>query len=209
MTTLSQPHAHPRVTIGAVGAAPNANGATLTGQALVLELASTSFPGLITAAEKTKLNNLSGTNTGDVTLGAFGATPNANGLSLVNQVLNMQPASATNPGGVSTGAQTFAGSKTFNDTVNLGVGSGNAMVVASQGRIAWASGRYIQPNEATGDLFLASFGVYASGKVKAATGLGCGNSAAASTPGTVTKKMEVFDMDGVSLGFVAIYNAIT
>jgi hypothetical protein len=136
MTTLSQPHAHPRVTLGAVGAAPNANGATLTGQALVLELASTSFPGLITAAEKTKLNNLSGANTGDVTLGAFGATPNANGLSLVNQVLNMQPASATNPGGVSTTTQTFAGDKTFNNVVASAVASGSdAFTVLAGARI--------------------------------------------------------------------------
>lgn len=38
---------------------------------------------------------------------------------------------------------------------------------------------------------------------------GIGNDAAASTPGTVVKKMEVFDEAGVSLGFIAIYDAIT
>ncbi len=47
------------------------------------------------------------------------------------------------------------------------------------------------------------------GKLVASAGLGVGNSAAATTPGTVTKKMEVFDASGVSLGFVPIYNAIT
>jgi hypothetical protein len=35
------------------------------------------------------------------------------------------------------------------------------------------------------------------------------NSAAAGTPGTVTKKIEVFDVAGASLGFVAVYDAIT
>lgn len=35
------------------------------------------------------------------------------------------------------------------------------------------------------------------------------NSAAATTPGTVVKKMEVFDAKGTSLGFVPIYNTIT
>jgi len=35
------------------------------------------------------------------------------------------------------------------------------------------------------------------------------NTAAATTPGTVVKKMEVFDAAGASLGFVAIYGAIT
>lgn len=48
-----------------------------------------------------------------------------------------------------------------------------------------------------------------AGKVQATGGIGVGNSAAATTPGTVTKKMEVFDADGASLGFVAIYDAIT
>jgi len=46
-------------------------------------------------------------------------------------------------------------------------------------------------------------------KVIGATGLGVGNSAAATTLGTVTKKMEVFDANGTSLGFVPIYNSIT
>lgn len=52
-----------------------------------------------------------------LSLAAFGSTPNANGLSLSGGVLNMQPASATQPGGVSTGSQTFAGTKTFSNVV--------------------------------------------------------------------------------------------
>ncbi len=59
----------------------------------------------------------SGTNTGDVTLGAFGSSPNANGASLSGQVLTLQPADGSNPGGVSTTTQTFAGAKTFSSTV--------------------------------------------------------------------------------------------
>ena len=39
--------------------------------------------------------------------------------------------------------------------------------------------------------------------------LGVGNSAAATTPGTVVKKIEVFDATGVSLGFIAVYDAIS
>lgn len=46
-------------------------------------------------------------------------------------------------------------------------------------------------------------------KLLAALGIGVGNSAAGSTPGTVVKKMEVFDASGSSLGFVPIYDAIT
>jgi hypothetical protein len=46
------------------------------------------------------------------------------------------------------------------------------------------------------------------GQVRAAS-LGVGNSAAATTLGAVVKKMQVFDASGASLGFVAIYDAIT
>lgn len=46
-------------------------------------------------------------------------------------------------------------------------------------------------------------------KVVAVQGIGVGNSAAATTPGTVVKKMEVFDASGNSLGFVPIYSSIT
>lgn len=60
-------------------------------------------------------NPNSGTNTGDVTLGAFGSTPNASAASLTGQALTMQPASATYPGGVSTAAQSFSGVKSFVD----------------------------------------------------------------------------------------------
>lgn len=46
-------------------------------------------------------------------------------------------------------------------------------------------------------------------KFIAALGIGVGNAAAATTPGTVTNKIEVFDATGASLGFVPVYNAIT
>lgn len=55
-----------------------------------------------------------------VTLTAFGSTPNANGLSLSTQALNMQPADATNPGGVSTAQQNFGGTKSFGAGVRVG-----------------------------------------------------------------------------------------
>lgn len=102
---------------------PAANGAQDVSNQLILQSASVTVPGLVNlttqsfAGNKTftgtiAASNLSGTNTGDVTLAAFGSAPNANGLSLSGQVLNMQPASASQPGGVSTAAQTFAGIKT-------------------------------------------------------------------------------------------------
>lgn len=58
-------------------------------------------------------SNLSGTNTGDVTVGAVGASPNANGATLAGQVLNLEPANASNPGVITTGTQEFSGLKQF------------------------------------------------------------------------------------------------
>ena len=46
-------------------------------------------------------------------------------------------------------------------------------------------------------------------KFLATAGLGIGNSASATTPGSVVRKMEVFDASGASLGFVPIYGSIT
>lgn len=58
-------------------------------------------------------------------------------------------------------------------------------------------------------------GIYAAKKIisntflVATSGLCVGNSAAATTPGSVVKKIEVFDTAGTSLGFVPVYSAIT
>jgi len=67
------------VTLTAVGASPNADGASLSGQALTLQPADGTNPGLLTAASQTiggtktftgsiSASNLSGTNTGDQTI---------------------------------------------------------------------------------------------------------------------------------------------
>lgn len=56
----------------------------------------------ITIVDGAQTITISSTSAGDVTIGAFGSTPNANGLSINgSQVLNMQPADATHPGGIS------------------------------------------------------------------------------------------------------------
>jgi hypothetical protein len=46
-------------------------------------------------------------------------------------------------------------------------------------------------------------------KLITAVGLGVGNSAAATALGSVTRKREVFDASGASLGVVPFYDAIT
>lgn len=55
----------------------------------------------------------SGANTGDVTITAFGTTPDAKGASISGQAITLQPADGTHPGLVSILAQSFAGIKTF------------------------------------------------------------------------------------------------
>lgn len=65
-----------------------------------------------------------------ISLAAFGSTANANGASLSgtdSQTITLQPASVSFPGGVSTAAQTFAGSKSIRDGLACGAsGAPNA-----------------------------------------------------------------------------------
>lgn len=56
--------------------------------------------------------NLSGDNTGDVTIDSVGSA-SADGASLAGQVLSLSPADSTHPGIVTTGSQSLAGTKTF------------------------------------------------------------------------------------------------
>lgn len=67
-----------------------------------------------------KINNRYSRITGggsSTTIGTFSTTGNANGLSISSGVLTAHAATATTPGMVSTGAQTWAGEKTFNDRI--------------------------------------------------------------------------------------------
>lgn len=73
--------------------------------------------GNIVAIGTASASNLSGSNTGDVTLGAFGSTPDNKGATLTGQALVLQPADPTHPGSVTAGSQTFGGAKTFNGTL--------------------------------------------------------------------------------------------
>ncbi len=62
--------------------------------------------------------------TGITALGAFGSTPNSNGASISGVTLTIQPANGSNPGGISTSAQTMgAGAKTFTTAPVVPAGS--------------------------------------------------------------------------------------
>ncbi len=77
----------------------------------------------------------SGTNTGDVTVGAIGSTPGANGSSLASQVLTLQPADATYGGVVTAVAQTFAGAKSLVTGQPTTPASGTGITVNSSGEL--------------------------------------------------------------------------
>lgn len=73
-------------------------------------------------------------NTGVTTLAAIGATANANGATISGSTLNLQPASASFGGVVTTGSQTFAGSKTFDylgGTEGTNLTTGTSLIMAT------------------------------------------------------------------------------
>ena len=116
------------VTFAPIGNLPNANAATVVSNQITLQPASATLGGLVSNTTQSFLGdktivgnisatNLSGLNTGNVSLAGVGAIPNANGASLVGQTLNLQPANSTNPGLITATGQTIGGSKTFVDSV--------------------------------------------------------------------------------------------
>lgn len=128
------------------------------------------------------------------TNGAYGISQNlqtAAGAFTTPYILNFAA------GGIGKGA-----GSTITRTVNY---FGSDQTVGTNN--AWASDNV----SFTGDWLFNFTSTRASsiaGQVRVAS-LGVGNRAAATTPGSVTGKFEVFDMSGGSLGFAALYDAIT
>ena len=87
----------------------NAKQATIT-------LTTTGTSGVATLVGST-LNVPNYADGGVLSLSAIGGTANANAATISGTVLNLQPASASFGGVVTTGTQTFAGSKTFNNDI--------------------------------------------------------------------------------------------
>jgi hypothetical protein len=121
---------------------PNSTGMFMTAggagsaQKLQLTPADATSPGVVTEVAQTfggnktftgaiSASNLSNTNTGNVSLLSFGVASNAAGLTLTAQQLNLEPADASNPGGVSTTTQSLAGLKTFDNGVRFATTGGS------------------------------------------------------------------------------------
>lgn len=104
--------------------------------------------------------NLTGTNSGDITLAAVGSAPSANGASLSGQILTLQPANSTNPGLLTTGAQTIAGAKTLTGildvgtidhtgTMNIGPTNATTINIGNSGALVNIQGTVITENSTT------------------------------------------------------------
>lgn len=108
---------------------------------------------------------------GGLSLSAFGSTPNANGLSLVAGVLNMQPADATNGGGVSTTTQTFSGVKTLSSAPILstltGVLTGNGASAVTANAVTQHGVLIAAASNAVSSLAVASTGTVLAGSTGA------------------------------------------
>lgn len=155
---------------------------------------------------------LSGTNTGDVTIAAFGSTPNAFGLSLSGQALNIQPADATHPGGISISDWNTFNNKLSSALTQNHIFVGNASNVATDVAMSGdativASGALTLAtvNGNVGSFTSANITVNAKGLITAAS------SGASSTPainGGSGSPQAVTAAGGISLSGIAYNNFV-
>jgi len=101
-----------------------------------------------------------------------------------------------------------SGSATGGQTAVCDVTS--SVATLPQFRVQAASGQSVDTFRVTANSIGTShLSVRSDGITVAHVGLGVGNSAAATTLGSVVKKVEIFDASGASLGFVPIYDSIS
>lgn len=126
-----------------------------------------------------------GTGTGgggsSLAMAAFGSSPNANGGTISGGFLTLQPADATNPGGVSTGSQTFAGTKTFANIIDSGLTASQAVV--TDGSKQLASLAYASANTASALVQRDGSGNFSAGTITATLS---GNASTATAPASGT-----------------------
>jgi hypothetical protein len=138
------------------------------------------------------------------TVGAFSATPQTNGATIAGSAITFGPASDTVPGMVSTAAQTFGGTKTFNaspaaaSTVSIAPTTGsvtNAQLNIGGGTINWvtfgggtansAAPAVLGPTRSAGTKIVLYQTVALGGTYDTALGIESGNSMWLSSPNTI------------------------
>ena len=147
-----------------------ANGLSLVGSTLSLGLADGTHAGALDFNAQTiggaktftgaiSASNLSGTNSGDITLGT------ANGLSLVGQALSLGLADATHTGAVSSTTQTLGGAKTLTALLTITGPTTNqdALVIPAGARIELNSGTTWIQDDGSGNIRLNSSNTIVTG----------------------------------------------
>jgi trimeric autotransporter adhesin len=98
------------------GALSSTDWSTFNSKQSTITLTTTGTSGAATLVGST-LNVPNYADGGVLSLSPIGSTPNSNAANITGTVLNLQPADALFGGVVTTGTQTFAGSKTFNNDI--------------------------------------------------------------------------------------------
>lgn len=141
------------LSVGTIDAgSPSANGAHILSDQLIMQSASGTVPGLVNLTTQTlagnktftgtiAASNLSGTNTGDVTITAVGSSPSADGASLSGQVFTLQPANASFPGLLSAAQYALLAGATSASTAST-------LVERDSGSVIYAGGLSLDTNGA-------------------------------------------------------------
>jgi hypothetical protein len=113
----------------------------------------------------------------------------------------------------SAGGSVFTGQMYLEDTLSV---TGDATFLANAhvtGELGIGSDtnlyRVSANNLATDDALTVGGTIFTYADMRVSGNLGVGNAAAATTPGAVVSKVEIFDASGSSLGFLPVYNTIT
>lgn len=124
--------------------------------------------------------------------------------------------------GFSVGRRATEGRLTFGPRGSVPAdGAGHLAMLFMSGTYPVGALGYVSPNNASNPhIFFGGTtpaewaridagGVTTPKKLLATEGIGVGNAASATTPGAVTKKIEVFDAAGASIGFLPVYGSIS
>lgn len=135
-----------------------------------------------------------------LSIGAFGSSPNNNGLLITATTLVMEPADATHPGGVSTAAQTLAGAKTFSTAPILSSLSASLPLQLDASKNITAVAIDLSGTQATGILAAARFPAL-TGDITTASG------ALATTLATVNSNVGSFTYSAITVNAKGLVTA--
>jgi hypothetical protein len=147
------------------------------------------------SGSKAAIFNVHNTTANSLAVGTTQVFNDSSGGSVFNGALYLQSDLSV------SGNAAFLGNANLSGELDIGVDTNLYRVAAN--------------NLATDDAFTVggNFHTYANaqvdGNLRLSGNLGVGNAVAASTPGSITKKVEIFDANGTSLGYIPVYSSIS